>query len=73
MAAIAGYLVLGVIKYSSTSENITISAVDFLLASPYVIILLLSLLGGNVEVTNVPPHLKRMFSLSGIDTLGVMK
>lgn len=48
VAAIAGYLVLGVIKYSSTSENITISAVDFLLASPYVIILLLSLLGGNV-------------------------
>ena len=33
----------------------------------------MSLLGGNVEVTNVPNHLKRMFSLSGIETLGVMK
>ncbi len=33
----------------------------------------MSLLGGNVEVTNVPPHLKRMFSLSGIETLGVIK
>ncbi len=33
----------------------------------------MSLMGGNVEVTNVPPHLKRMFSLSGIETLGVMK
>lgn len=33
----------------------------------------MSLLGGNVQVTNVPPHLKRIFSLSGIDGLGVMK
>lgn len=33
----------------------------------------MSLIGGNVEVTNVPPHLKRMFSLSGIETLGVIK
>lgn len=33
----------------------------------------MSLLGGNVQVTNVPPHLKRIFSLSGIDSLGVMK
>lgn len=33
----------------------------------------MSLIGGTVEVKNVPPHLKRMFSLSGIDTLGVIK
>lgn len=33
----------------------------------------MSLIGGSVEVTNVPPHLKRMFSLSGIETLGVIK
>lgn len=33
----------------------------------------MSLIGGNVKVTNVPPHLKRIFALSGIETLGVMK
>lgn len=33
----------------------------------------MSLMGGNVQVTNVPAHLKRIFSLSGIDSLGVMK
>ena len=46
--AVTGYLVFGYTKVSVTGGAITISATDFLLASPYVIILLLSLLGGNV-------------------------
>lgn len=33
----------------------------------------MSLMGGEVKVTNVPPHLKKIFSLSGIETLGVIK
>lgn len=33
----------------------------------------ISLLGGRMEVVNIPPTLKKIFTLSGIETLGVMK
>ncbi len=46
--AVVGYLIFGYTKVSATGSAVSISATDFLLASPYVIILLLSLLGGNV-------------------------
>ena len=33
----------------------------------------ISLLGGRLEVVNIPPSLKKIFVISGIGTLGVMK
>ena len=33
----------------------------------------ISLLGGRLEVVNIPPSLKKIFTLSGIESLGVMK
>lgn len=33
----------------------------------------ISLLGGQLEVVNIPPSLKKIFTLSGIGSLGVMK
>ena len=33
----------------------------------------ISLLGGRLEVVNIPPALKKIFTLSGIGSLGVMK
>lgn len=33
----------------------------------------ISLLGGRLEVVNIPPSLKKIFVISGIETLGVMK
>ena len=33
----------------------------------------ISLLGGRLEVVNIPPSLKKVFVISGIETLGVMK
>ena len=33
----------------------------------------ISLLGGRMEVINIPPSLKKIFVISGIETLGVMK
>lgn len=33
----------------------------------------ISLLGGRLEVVNIPPPLKKIFTLSGIGSLGVMK
>lgn len=33
----------------------------------------ISLLGGRLEVVNIPPTLKKIFTLSGIESLGVMK
>lgn len=33
----------------------------------------ISLLGGRLEVVNIPPALKKIFVISGIETLGVMK
>ena len=32
-----------------------------------------SLLGGRLEVVNIPPQLKKIITLSGIESLGVMK
>lgn len=32
-----------------------------------------SLLGGRLEVVNIPPQLRKIFVISGIETLGVMK
>ena len=32
-----------------------------------------SLIGGRLEVVNIPPQLKKIFVISGIETLGVMK
>ena len=34
---------------------------------------MISLLGGRLEVINIPPSLKKIFVISGIETLGVMK
>ena len=34
---------------------------------------MISLLGGRLEIVNIPPQLKKIFVLSGIETLGVMK
>lgn len=34
---------------------------------------MISLLGGRLEVVNIPPSLKKIFTLSGIESLGVMK
>lgn len=34
---------------------------------------MISLLGGRLEVVNIPPTLKKIFVISGIETLGVMK
>ncbi|MBQ3285124.1 MAG: anti-sigma factor antagonist [Ruminococcus sp.] len=34
---------------------------------------MISLLGGRLEVVNVPPNLKKIFVLSGLENLGVMK
>ena len=34
---------------------------------------MISLLGGRLEVVNVPPNLKKIFVLSGLEGLGVMK
>lgn len=48
LIAIALYLVTGLTRFSSGSDSVTISAADFLSASPYLVILILSLLGGNV-------------------------
>ena len=33
----------------------------------------ISLIGGRLEVVNIPPSLKKIVVLSGIETLGVMK
>lgn len=33
----------------------------------------ISLLGGRLEVTNIPPYLERIVALSGIGNLGVLK
>lgn len=33
----------------------------------------ISLIGGRLEVVNIPPTLKKIFTLSGLGTLGVMK
>ena len=33
----------------------------------------ITLLGGRLEVVNVPPPLKKIITLSGIESLGVMK
>lgn len=33
----------------------------------------ISLLGGTLEVINVPDHLRKIFTLSGLENLGVMK
>ena len=33
----------------------------------------IALLGGKLEVVNIPPTLKKIFVISGIETLGVMK
>ena len=33
----------------------------------------ISLLGGRMEVVNIPPALKKIVTLSGIESLGVMK
>ena len=33
----------------------------------------ISLLGGRLRVVNIPPHLKQIVTLSGIESLGVMK
>lgn len=32
----------------------------------------MSLLGGRLRVINIPPHLERMFSISGLGGLGVL-
>ena len=48
LVALAVYLIFGYTNVSASNSDIGISATDFLFASPYVIILLLSLLGGNV-------------------------
>lgn len=34
---------------------------------------MISLLGGRLEVVNIPPNLKKIFVLSGLENLGVMK
>ena len=34
---------------------------------------MISLLGGRLEVVNIPPALKKIFVLSGLERLGVMK
>ncbi|WP_407382539.1 anti-sigma factor antagonist [Ruminococcus sp.] len=34
---------------------------------------MISLLGGKLEVVNVPPNLEKIFVLSGLENLGVMK
>lgn len=34
---------------------------------------MISLLGGKLEIENIPPDLKKIFVLSGIERLGVMK
>ena len=34
---------------------------------------MISLLGGRLEVVNIPPALKKIFDLSGLGNLGVMK
>ena len=33
----------------------------------------ISLIGGRLEIVNIPPQLKKIFVISGIETLGVMK
>jgi len=33
----------------------------------------IALLGGRLEIVHIPPTLKKIFVLSGIETLGVMK
>lgn len=33
----------------------------------------ITLLGGRMEVVNIPPTLSKIFTLSGIESLGVMK
>ena len=33
----------------------------------------IALLGGRLEIVHIPPALKKIFVLSGIETLGVMK
>ncbi len=34
---------------------------------------MISLLGGRLEVVNIPPNLRKIFVLSGLEKLGVMK
>lgn len=33
----------------------------------------MSLIGGTLQIVNIPPHLQRIINLSGINTLGVVK
>lgn len=33
----------------------------------------MTLLGGRVEVVNIPPHLDKMFRISGLSALGVIR
>lgn len=34
---------------------------------------MISLLGGRMEVVNIPPGIRKIFALSGLDDLGVIK
>lgn len=34
---------------------------------------MMALIGGKLEIANIPPALKKIFVISGIETLGVMK
>lgn len=53
------------------------SAVQFMDSSGIGLIMgryrLMKLIGGNVLVCNIPPHLKRLMDLSGIGALGVLE
>ena len=34
---------------------------------------MISLIGGKLEIVNIPPHLKKIIVLSGLENLGVMQ
>lgn len=64
-------------KHHPTLLRLDFSAVQFMDSSGIGLIMgryrLMKLIGGNVLVCNVPPHLKRLMDLSGIGSLGVLE
>lgn len=64
-------------KHHPTLLRLDFSAVQFMDSSGIGLIMgryrLMKLIGGNVLVCNVPPHLKRLMDLSGVGSLGVLE
>lgn len=64
-------------SYRPAELVLNFSAVSFMDSSGIGLIMgryrCISLLGGRLRVEDIPPHLKKIMTLSGIESLGVMR